>query len=170
MILVFMLPVISSSSQVIECAPGQHVTGIIALGSSSSNNDMVVSAQVNMAGLSPSSPPIHQQGSVTVSLPGQSQRSWSIKVKADDITGGYMTEFDTSNNNYIKINEKKLNTPMFVWIDENNKADLSKGETLLKSGKGSGTFIVHFEQAAVWGDAALPQGREYHMTIKFTLS
>lgn len=169
-IAVFILVIVSSSSpQILESAPGQSLIGNIALGDSPSVEGMVVSAQVKMAGLSPSEPPNRQQGSIIVNFPGQSQRPWNIKVKADDTTAGYMTEFDISNNNYID-NGKHLRTPMFVWIDEDNKADLSKGETSLKSGKGSGTFPVYFEQAAVWGDAALPQGREYHLTIIFTLS
>lgn len=162
------LIIIPSVAQVIESAPGQSVAGIIAL-SETSSDEFVVQAQVDMAGLSPSEAPMRQQGTITISFPGNSQRPWNIKVKADDMTGGYMTEFDITNNNYID-NGNQLKTPMFVWIDEDNKADLSQGETLLKSGMGSGTFPVYFEQAAVWGDAALPQSRKYHMTITFTLS
>lgn len=167
-ILISILFVSLSQEQLIESAPGQSVAGAIVLSGTSSVEGLAVSAQINMAGLSPSEPPIRQQGSITVKFPGQSQRHWIIKARADDTTEGHMTEFDISNNNYVE-NGKQLNTPIFVWIDEDNIADLSQSETALKSGRGSGTFPVYFEQAAVWGDAALPLGREYRMTITFTL-
>jgi hypothetical protein len=156
-----------SYAQLIESTLGQTLTGTIPLGDGLGENDLVVSGEVNMAGLSPTQPPILQQGLITVSVPDQ--ESWEIKVKSDDVANGFMTEYDILNNNYIN-NGKKLKTPMLVWIDDNNKADLSDGERSIKSGIGPGTFSVYYEQGAVWGDATLPDGRKYNMIITFTLS
>lgn len=163
----FILLIPSTSSQIIESAPGQSVKGTIALGDNTGDEGLELMTEVNMQGLSPSEPPMRQQSLMTINIP--EQEYWEVKVKSDEATDGFMTEFDNINSNYID-NGRKLKTPMFVWIDEDNKADLSQGENLLKSGTGPAAFPVFFEQAAIWGDAALPSGREYHMIITFSLN
>lgn len=163
--LIFILFVVLSPGQAIESAPGQYLTGIITLsdGQTESSN-FVVPAEIDMI-LDAAELPVRQQDLISLDVSGQ----WNITVKADNSTQGYMTEYNTSSSEYV-VNGCRLSTPMYVWVDENNKIDLSDGgDGLIKSGEGPGTFIVYFEQGATWDDPVLLPGREYHMTVIFTL-